>query len=39
MVINNELSKNKAAGELDTSRKTINRRLENREMYGFEPAE
>lgn len=35
MVQNDELSKRKAAKELDTSRRTINRSLERAELYGL----
>lgn len=37
MVIEDELSKRKAARELDTSRRTINRAIERVELYGIEP--
>ena len=35
MVAKGELSKRKAAGELDTSRRTVNRSLERGELYGL----
>lgn len=36
LVADGELSKRKAARELDTSRRTINRALDRRELYGLE---
>lgn len=35
MVVEDELSKRKAAKELDTSRRTINRSLDRKELYGL----
>lgn len=39
MVQDGELSKRKAARELDTSRRTINRSLGRAELYGLEDSE
>lgn len=39
MVADDELSKRKAARELDTSRRTIGRALQRPDLYGLEPAE
>jgi DNA invertase Pin-like site-specific DNA recombinase len=39
MIQKNELSKRKAAGELDSSRRTINRALDNADLYGLGGAE
>ena len=38
LVLDDELSKRKAAAELDTSRRTINRCLERLELYRLENA-